>query len=265
MDEQPLAEAAASYARRGWRVLPCVPREKYPLCPRGLHDATADPDVVRWWWRRWPDANIGVRTGTTVDVIDVDSPEGIENLRDAAGIHRLGWGPISSTGRGWHYWIAGDTRRSRIGFVHGVDLKACGGYVIAPPSIHPSGRQYRWLEGHGPDDVAPGQPPAWLAELLDPPPVPRSIWRPPEGRPTARVLRYAWAALGGEADAVAGAGVGTRNNVLNTAAFRMRRFVDAGHLDESDVTARLLEAAASAGLDELEARRTISSGLGVGR
>jgi hypothetical protein len=260
-----LAEAAASYARRGWRVLPCAPREKYPLCPRGLHDATTDPDVIRWWWRRWPDANIGIRTGTTIDVIDVDSPEGIEALRDAGGIHHLGWGPISSTGRGWHYWIAGDVRRSRIGFVHGVDLKANGGYAIAPPSIHPSGRQYRWLPGHSPDDVVPEQPPAWLAELLDPPPAPRPSWSPLEPRPTARVLRYAWAALNGEAEAVASAPEGSRNDTLNRAAFRMRKFVEAGHLVESDVTARLLEAATFTGLGEVEARRTISSGLGVGR
>jgi hypothetical protein len=257
-----LAQAAASYARRGWRVLPCVPQAKHPLCPRGLHDASCDLDVISWWWRRWPDANVGVRTGTTVDVIDVDSPEGIDNLRDAAGISRLGWGPISSTGRGWHYWIAGDGRRSRIGFVPGVDLKANGGYAIAPPSIHPSGRRYRWLPGHEPDDVVPEQPPGWLVELLNPPlPAPRPAWQPLTELPTARALRYAWAALEGEAQAVAGAVEHTRNNTLYRACLCMRRFIDAGHLHASDVTARFLAAADTAGLSEIEARRTINSGL----
>jgi hypothetical protein len=233
------------------------------LCVHGLHDATCDLDVIRWWWRRWPDANIGVRTGTAVDVIDVDSAEGIDALRDAAGISRLGWGPISSTGRGWHYWIAGEMRSSRIGFVPGVDLKANGGYVIAPPSIHPSGRRYRWLAGHGPDDVLPVQPPRWLADLIDPPPTPRASWEPLTERPTAQALRYAWAALEAEASAVAGAAEHTRNNTLNRAAFRMRRFVEAGHLHPADVTARLVAAADVAGLGELEARRTIHSGLGM--
>jgi hypothetical protein len=266
-----LAEAAASYARRGWRVLPCAPREKYPVCTHGLHDASCDDDLVRWWWRRWPEANIGIRTGDPIDVIDVDSPEGMSALTDAASVHRLGWGPVSSTGRGWHYWIAGEDRRSRIGFLPGVDLKATGGYVIAPPSIHPTGRQYRWLPRHGPDDVVPETAPDWLGELLDPAPKsygPRTTSPLPwsdHAQPTARVLRYARAALQAEAEMVAGAVKGTRNDSLNKAAYRMRRFLEAGHLAESDVVAGLVEAAIFAGLPEIEARRTIASGLGIGQ
>ncbi|MGH7487948.1 MAG: bifunctional DNA primase/polymerase, partial [bacterium] len=58
-----LATAALEYAARGWPVLPIRPRAKLPLTEHGLHDATTDPELITQWWERWPDANIGIRTG----------------------------------------------------------------------------------------------------------------------------------------------------------------------------------------------------------
>jgi hypothetical protein len=71
---------------------------------------------------------------------------------------------------------------------------------------------------------------------------------------------YADAALRQESEAVRGATVGTRNETLNRAAFAVARFVP-GRLRASDVVDELLAAATAVGLDETEARRTITSAL----
>ena len=69
-----LATAAEHLRARGIPVFPCVAGGKRPLTAHGFQDASADSDVVNFWWRRWPDANIGVPTGSAggIDVVDVD-------------------------------------------------------------------------------------------------------------------------------------------------------------------------------------------------
>src|SRR3954466_10845433 len=69
-----LATASMMLARHDVPVFPCAPGGKQPLTTHGFHDATADGATVREWWRRWPDANLGIPTGTPsgVDVVDVD-------------------------------------------------------------------------------------------------------------------------------------------------------------------------------------------------
>jgi hypothetical protein len=244
------AKFAQYYAEHGWPVIPCAPRSKIPLTHHGLHDASCDVDTVRAWWRRWPQANIGIRTGVVFDVVDVDSAAGFDQLRLAAG-GWAGWrGPVVHTGHGRHFYAATVSgRRSKIRFLDGCDYKAADAYVIAPPSIHPSGRRYRFSGPSSGPDAPLYSPPPWLAGLLDPParPAPSA----PAFRPSAgnrfEGLRYALAALRSEAASVAGAAEGIRNDTLNLAAFRMRRLVEAGHLTEGDVLGALLPAAAAAG------------------
>jgi hypothetical protein len=45
-----------------------------------------------------------------------------------------------------------------------VVLRGDGGVIIVPPSIHPSGKPYRWRRGHGPDDIGLATMPIWLLE-----------------------------------------------------------------------------------------------------
>lgn len=69
-----LLDAALDYAARSWPVFPCEPRGKRPLgrlVPHGLKEATTDPAVINGWWAKEPEANIGLRTGVSFDVLDI--------------------------------------------------------------------------------------------------------------------------------------------------------------------------------------------------
>ena len=67
-----LGAGAAWYARHGFPVFPCQPRAKKPLTPHGFKDATTDLARVAAWWRKWPDANIGMRTGAASGLLVLD-------------------------------------------------------------------------------------------------------------------------------------------------------------------------------------------------
>ncbi|MBL8696034.1 MAG: bifunctional DNA primase/polymerase, partial [Planctomycetes bacterium] len=85
-----MLECALELARRGWPAFPCSPpydsspqRGKRPLCPHGFKDATTDEAALRTWWTRWPDANVGLATGSPsgLIVVDVDPRNGgLESL-----------------------------------------------------------------------------------------------------------------------------------------------------------------------------------------
>ena len=169
-----LREAALAYTRRGWSVIPLRPADKRPLLDsweRFQHEA-ATPAQVAEWWRRWPRANVGIVTGAVsgLVVLDVDGEAGREALRGK----ELPPTPVVETGRGWHYYFAhpgGDVRTCKP--ASGLDLKADGGYVVAPPSLHPSGRRYRWTDGLSPRDAPLAPLPAWLWEQARPASTPR--------------------------------------------------------------------------------------------
>ena len=267
--DNPLLAAALSYAARGWAVFPLRPRAKEPdgrLARHGLRDATCDPERIRRWWEDSPQANVGLRTGDAVDVVDIDGPR---SILESSGPVPLVRGGVVSTGRGWHLYMATAGLPTRAAVLPGVDLRGVGGYVVAPPSLHPSGHRYRFVDPasgaglDGPRDGPLPPVPAWVVELCQPKP-PAS----PEATAPPRRLHagaYARAALEGECAAVAGTPEGARNDRLNRAAFAAGTLVGAGVLDDHQATEHLLAAAHAAGLPDVEARRTISSGLGAGR
>jgi len=156
-----LIDFALQYAARGWHVFPLRPRSKLPLLSkkeggRGFHDATTDRQQLEAWWAREPNANIGLATGASgLVVIDVDGPEGLKELEAAARQHGGEWPMprtlVSRTGRagGFHLFYqqpAGATiPSSQVKGSH-VDIRGSSGYVILPPSIHPSGAVYQWVD-----------------------------------------------------------------------------------------------------------------------
>lgn len=274
-------QAAYAYAAHGWPVFPvarsvdgrcgcgwpadrCSSPGKHPLNPGGCRKASTDPEVIRTWWRRWPDANVAIATGQAADlaVLDVDGEDGRGSL---AGIEAE-YGPLPGavtviTSRGCHLfyrWTDGlGIGSGRYGA--GLDHRGEGGYVIAPPSVHPSGHVYRWL-GH--DDPQPWAHPLapWPGHALPverprpehPVVVPLHPPAPPEG------------VLAGLVRTVLEAPVGERNSRLNWASFRAGEHIRAGRLDQVQAVTALQLAAERVGLTVAETRGTIVSGLTSG-
>jgi putative DNA primase/helicase len=167
----PFAAAAEAYAVRfGWHVFPL--RGKLPMIPRsqggqGFKDATTDSDQIRAWWRRWPNANVGVACGASgITALDIDVRSyGDVSIVDIEREHgALPDTPQNLSGRGdggLHHVFAGvvDTHKA----ADGIDVKSDGGYIVVPPSIHPdTGRAYRWDCVRHPLEIPLAPMPEWI-------------------------------------------------------------------------------------------------------
>jgi putative DNA primase/helicase len=134
-----LLEAALGYAARGWPVHP-VRGKDAPLTPHAVKDASCDPEIIRGWWGRWPDANIAIACGSPgPHVLDIDDPASAK-AKELLDQLQAADAPTVASGRGQHQYFAGEDRAT-IGLTFG-ELRGRGSYIIAPPSIHPSGREY---------------------------------------------------------------------------------------------------------------------------
>lgn len=139
---------ALHYLTLGISVIPLKPNSKEPLLNwKEFQSRRAREDEVKGWFQTWKDVNIGIVTGSIsgVCVVDLDGPEGLAEAK------RLGLSSPLTTfgGKGEHLWfkhpaspISSVTNAVRI--YPGIDLRGEGGYVVAPPSIHPNGRRYRF-------------------------------------------------------------------------------------------------------------------------
>lgn len=256
---------AARLVVRGVNVIP-VGADKRPTGPWRRWQAERQIDLPsgeddRYLERFEGGGNLAAITGrvSEIVVLDADSREAWDALVATCG-GRIPRTVIVNTAKGRHVWFAhpaGEIRNSvRVGGVP-LDVRGDGGYVIVPPSIHPSGVPYTWRRS--PLEVWPPAPiPAALLELLAPPGVsePR---RSMVG--SRRGSRYGEVALERETAAVSCAAPGARNDTLNRAAFSLARLVASGDLPPADVAHALTRAALAAGLPETEARRTIASAL----
>lgn len=162
-------DAALGYRRRGWSVVPLRPGEKRPLAKwEPFQSRLATVDEIAAWFARWPDANVGIVTGAIsgLVVIDVDPQHGGD---DSLADLEAAQGPLSATveaitgggGRHLYFRHPGGVLRNRVGLAPGIDLRGDGGYIVAPPSRHPSGRDYVWEVSRHPDDVVLAALPAW--------------------------------------------------------------------------------------------------------
>ena len=162
-----LHEAALELARSGRAVFPCQPRGKAPVTARGVLDATTECIRVNAWWDRVPELNIGIATGAASGffVLDVDGDNGEASLQKLE--HELGPLPqtveaITGKGRHCYFKIGEHAVKNSAGQVApGLDIRGDGGYVVSPPSIHPSGRPYCWSVDSA-DGIA--NAPEWLLE-----------------------------------------------------------------------------------------------------
>jgi Bifunctional DNA primase/polymerase, N-terminal len=251
----------------------CGQSAKHPLgalVPHGVKDATTNRARILAWWTRHPQANIGLATGHTFDVLDVDGPAGAHAIRALAATYGLvSSGPLVRTGGGgWHYYL----RPTGLGnvspaWLEHVDWRGRGGYVVAPPSRHASGQPYQWATNR--DLNTPlGTVPAVLSERLERRPPQRPI-----GRGELAAVgggpgdRYARAALAEELARVAAAPAGQRNRQLWESTRNLYNLVATGALDHHQVDQGLLDAAERCGLltdEPRQTRRTLASGRQVG-
>lgn len=168
-----------------WRGAECPEKQrgKHPRLGAWQMAASADLEQVARWWSEWPEAGIGIATGSAsrLWVLDCDGDEALAWYREKCKEHGLVRTVGVRTGRGRHFWWEwpeGVNIRNAQGIVPGVDVRGEGGYVIGPPTRHRSGVRYELLTS-APYDEVPRPAPSWLVELVKEKPKP-----PPPPRPT---------------------------------------------------------------------------------
>lgn len=155
-DGQPVTPGdwAVWYAENGFGVFPLGARSKKPITAHGVNDWTDNPEDVRKWWDAHPDCNIGIACGTpsggllALDFDVSDEKNGMATLREWERVH----GELPETaeaitgGGGRHLLYRTDRTNIHPSVNHelGVDVRCDGSYIVAPPSIHPSGAAYEW-------------------------------------------------------------------------------------------------------------------------
>ena len=177
-----ILDAAIEYARKGWPVFPIRARSKAPHARRGFKDASTDPDKVRAWWKRWPDANVGIATGhQSFGVVDLDvknGTDGRETFKALCAVNmsngeQLPDTLMAQTGSGGMHLcfaipVGVEFRNTQGKLAKGIDTRGDGGYIVAPPSIHENGQAYQWLK---PLDTPLAEIPAWLVPQGRPAPI----------------------------------------------------------------------------------------------
>jgi hypothetical protein len=159
--------ATLCVARMGWKIFPLRPRDKRPLTVHGFKDASSNPEQIDRWWISNPKAGVGLPTGKENGIIVIDfdprnagveevDEDGNEYSRDAYEMAHDLFGTelpdtwiVETPGGGLHFYFKhpGDRVVPGLkGWKPGIDIKSDGGYVCAPPSIHPNGGEYIWAQ-----------------------------------------------------------------------------------------------------------------------
>ncbi|MFD3729992.1 bifunctional DNA primase/polymerase [Streptomyces sp. NPDC058632] len=272
-------EQILDLARLGLHVFPLRPNDKRPAVEQWEQRATTDPDRIRRCWSYAP-YGVGVACGPSgLVVVDLDTAKG--DTPPAPGVvsgedalarlyehhgdrYPFGTTPaVRTTSGGTHlYYRALDGHEvrnsaSKVGWK--VDVRAAGGYVVAPPSAY-RGSAYVWLTPPG--EASPIPLPAWLAEA--------ATRRPTPARPVAmpaavkNTTGYVAAALHNEVQRVLDAYPGTRNDALVRASFSLAQLAAGGRLPAALAVEALYAAGQSVGLPYREVEATVTSGMRAG-
>ena len=191
-------QTALAYASKQVRVIPIKQGEKRPPMQGWQNAATTNPATIRQWFEgQFKDCGLGIATGEFRDrylvVIDIDDREtykGSDTLNDLEQLH--GKLPdtievITGSGGRHIYFLTDQPIRNeasgRLGV--GIDIRAIGGQVLAPPTRHPNGKTYEWVEGKSIAEHRPADMPLWMVLILTAKPVEET---PPATQPTPILL-----------------------------------------------------------------------------
>lgn len=165
---------ALGYLGLGWGPIPLRPRDKRPLVSwEEFQTRRPDRSEIEQWFERWTKANIGVVTGQVSGLVVLDVDPGHDGENSLGNLERQ-YGKLAATvesrtgggGRHLYFQYPGFPIRNRTAVAPGLDVRADGGYIVVPPSIHPSGRPYAWAKGHDPWQARVAPLPEWLLELV---------------------------------------------------------------------------------------------------
>jgi putative DNA primase/helicase len=254
--DRELVNAALDYAARGIPVFPCRADNKRPHTQHGFKEASVEARQIEAWWQRWPDAMIACPTGAAVGawVLDIDDPATFE----AACAIPLPETRKSTTDKGYHLWFrwnetaaVRNAQRTGKGWpfpsLPGAEARGEGGYVILPPSRHPSGLLYLWER-----DVPAAHAPAELLELVCAPAPTGGDSAPgraahPFGNFASAVrgdenTPYGLSALQSECDLIVSAPAGAQEKALNDGALKIGGLVGGGYIAFRTAQAQLIAA-----------------------
>lgn len=268
-------EAALAFADLRMSVIPC--KGKAPAINEWKHLQTrrASRTLIQIWDANGLLQNVGIIGGAVSEnlvVMDLDGTKACEAFALTFPELTDTYTVASGSSSGAHLYFYADalppTTRVTSTVYGNVELRANGCYVVAPPSIHPSGKPYS-ISNPAPILNVPNMQDvvSWIKRLMAEKhggnmPAPAGKYQ----RPVRNGDYWAAVALQRESDAVRTAGAGERNNTLNRAAFKMGQLIQQGRLSRADVEQSLMSAAAglSATDGEQTVIRTINSGLNAG-
>jgi RecA-family ATPase len=137
-----MMEAALDYAEQGIPIFICKPNGKSPLTPNGFKDATTDPEIIKAWLKKHPDANIATPTGTNQGIgvtIDIDGADNLWPKKPDSQLSLDKGVSVDTPNGGSHYHFllpeGKSWRTSASKVFEKVDIRGKGGYVLLPPSI----------------------------------------------------------------------------------------------------------------------------------
>lgn len=252
----------SDYANMGLCVMPLS--GKLPIGAWKLYQTNKPPP---WLVEQWDATshNIGIITGhiSGILVVDID------------GVYPSDWPAMPETWtvktrQGHHYYfnLPADfyVPNSASKLADKVDIRANGGYVVAPPSRHPDGGFYEWVENLSPEEATLADIPEHIVSLIRSHQAPEKVTRLPTPINTTDTIRepYIQKAIDNEIALVSSAKDGTRNDQLNRSAFALAQFIPHG-LSESKISDLLESAALNAGLSPSETQKTIASGIQSGK
>lgn len=165
---------ALAYLKRGWSVIPLKgPKADKPKSPAletwTKYQSKRASEAQATVWFSSNGHGLGVVTGriSNLVVLDVDSKEGLEDARARYGLNPNSPNVVLTGGGGYHFYFKHPGNRPvpcRVGFRPKMDIRADGGFVAAPGTVHESGKLYTWTGGD-PPEYLPSVPPRLLDDI----------------------------------------------------------------------------------------------------